>query len=225
MEKSYIWSIPTRVFHALFVVFIVLAFLSDDDKLLSYHAVFGYAILILLIFRLYWGFFGPKYSKFKNFPMSKKSAVDFFNNLFEENQKYVGHNPLASYVMMSMFIVVFLIIISGGLTYGIQEEKGIFSNFSSYFGKTKTFEEIHKVLANILIALIVTHLSGIAFDRFFHKKHEALKSIVTGYKMTHKNESIKKLTFQQKAISILMLGFFIFFLIFNLYKPDNIFIA
>ena len=62
MKKSYIWSLPTRVFHLLFALFILIAFLTDDDKLLKYHAIAGYSILILLVFRVYWGYFGPKYS-------------------------------------------------------------------------------------------------------------------------------------------------------------------
>lgn len=53
MEKSYIWSLPTRVFHALFAVFILLAFLTgDEDNLLLFHAIIGYAIFILLFLEL-----------------------------------------------------------------------------------------------------------------------------------------------------------------------------
>ena len=49
MKKSYIWSLPTRVFHLLFALFILIAFLTDDDKLLKFHAIAGYSILILLV--------------------------------------------------------------------------------------------------------------------------------------------------------------------------------
>ena len=70
MQKSYIWSLPTRVFHALFVIFILLVFLSaQEDQWLNIHAVIGYAVLILVLFRICWGFFGPKYSLFKDFPL------------------------------------------------------------------------------------------------------------------------------------------------------------
>ena len=38
-----------------------LAFLSaDEDRWLNYHAIIGYAILILLFFRIVWGFKEPK---------------------------------------------------------------------------------------------------------------------------------------------------------------------
>ncbi|MFW2524551.1 cytochrome b/b6 domain-containing protein [Aliarcobacter butzleri] len=225
MEKSYIWSLPTRVFHSLFAVFILLAFLTDDDKLLNYHAVAGYAILILLAFRLFWGFFGPKYSKFKDFPRGKKNIKEFLNNIFEENQKYIGHNPLASYVMIAMLIVTFLVIVTGILAFGIQEGKGILAFLNdSYFKNMKLFKEIHEILANVLIALIVAHISGVMLDRFLHKKHQTLNSIVTGYKMTNESENIK-LNIFQKIFALFMFILFIGFLVFNLIEPKNIFIA
>ena len=225
MKKSYIWSLPTRVFHLLFALFILIAFLTDDDKLLNYHAIAGYSILILLFFRVYWGYFGPKYSLFRDFPANKSEAKEFFKNIFDDKQKYIGHNPLASYVMIAMLIVTFIVIVTGILAYGIQDGKGIASFLNdSFFKKMKLFKEIHEFFANFLIFLIVAHLAGVAFDRVFHKKHETLNSIATGYKMTSEDESIK-LSFFQKLFAIVMLVAFIAFLIFNLYKPNNALVA
>ncbi len=39
MQKSYIWSLPTRVFHALFALFITISFLSAEDEWLNFHAI------------------------------------------------------------------------------------------------------------------------------------------------------------------------------------------
>ena len=225
MQKSYIWSLPTRVFHLLFALFILLAFLTDDDKLLNYHAIIGYSILILLVFRVCWGYFGPKYSLFKDFPANKNEAKEFLKNIFDDKQKYIGHNPLASYVMITMLVVTFIVIVTGVLAYGIQEGKGIASFLNdSFFKNMKLFKEIHEFFANFLIFLIVAHLAGIAVDRLLHKKHETLNSIATGYKMTVEDESIK-VSFFQKLFAIFMFIVFIAFLIFNLYKPDNSLVA
>jgi len=225
MQKSYIWSLPTRVFHLLFALFILLAFLTDDDKLLNYHAIIGYSILILLVFRVCWGYFGPKYSLFKDFPANKNEAKEFLKNIFDDKQKYIGHNPLASYVMITMLVVTFIVIVTGVLAYGIQEGKGIASFLNdSFFKNMKFFKEIHEFFANFLIFLIVAHLAGIAVDRLLHKKHETLNSIATGYKMTVEDESIK-VSFFQKLFAIFMFIVFIAFLIFNLYKPDNALVA
>ena len=156
MKKSYIWSVPTRVFHWLFVLFILLAFLTgDEDRLLNYHAVVGYAVLILLIFRAFWGVFGPKYSLFKDFSNTPTKAKEFLKNIFEENQKYIGHNPLASYVLLFMLIVAFLTVITGILAFGIQEGKGILAFLNTpYFKEMDLFKEIHEFLSNLFIFLI-----------------------------------------------------------------------
>jgi cytochrome b len=226
MNKSYIWSIPTRVFHWLFVLFILLAFISaDEERWLNYHAVIGYAVLILLIFRAGWGLFGPKYSLFKDFPISKQKAKEFLENIFDDKQKYIGHNPMASYVMIAMLLVAFLTVVTGVLAFGIQEGKGILSSLnSSFFKEMKLFKEIHEILSTLFIALIAAHIGGVLVDRLLHKKHETLNSIFTGYKVTQENESIK-LKIYQKVFAFLMFIFFIGFLAFNIYKPDNVLIS
>ena len=225
MKKSYIWSLPTRVFHALFVLFITIAFLSAEDEWLNFHAVIGYGVLILVIFRLFWGIFGPKYSLFRDFPFGKTNIKDFFNHLFEEKLKYVGHNPVASYVMISMLVVAILVVITGALAFGIQEGKGIFSFLNTpLFKKMELFGEFHGFFSGIFIALIVAHVGGVLVDKLLHKKQETLTSIVNGYKITDENESIK-LNIYQKMFSLLMFIFFIGFLVFNFYNPKNSLIA
>ncbi len=225
MQKSYIWSLPTRVFHALFALFIAISFLSAEDEWLNFHAIIGYGVLILVIFRIFWGLFGPKYSLFKDFPFGKQNIKEFLNHIFDANQKYVGHNPLASYVMISMMVIAILAVITGALTFGIQEGKGIFSFLnSSFFKNMELFEEIHEVFANLFIALIVVHILGVLVDKLLHKKHETLNSIISGYKIIDENKSIK-LNIYQKMFSLLMFIFFIGFLAFNLYNSKNILVA
>ena len=157
--------------------------------------------------------------------MRKINIKDYLNHIFEEKLKYIGHNPLASYVMISMFVVAILAIITGALAFGIQEGKGILSFLnSSYFKEMELFGEIHEFFSGLFIALIVAHVVGVLVDRLLHKKQETLNSIVTGYKITSENESIK-LNIYQKMFSLLMFIFFIGFLAFNLYNPKNILIA
>ena len=170
MQKSYIWSLPTRVFHWLFVLFILLAFLSaDEDRWLNYHAIIGYGVLILLVFRIFWGIFGPKYSLFKDFPIGIQNVKDFIINIFDSNQKYIGHNPLASYAMFGMLIVTFLTVMTGILAFGVQEGKGVLSFLNSpYFKDMKLFKDIHEFLSSVLIALIIAHILGVLSDRVLH---------------------------------------------------------
>ncbi|GGD45149.1 hypothetical protein GCM10012288_19360 [Malaciobacter pacificus] len=225
MNKSYIWTLPTRVFHAFFAIFILFAFLSDEDNLLQYHAIIGYAIFILLFFRVIWGFIGPSHSKFKEFPLGKKNLKEFSKEIFSDKSKYIGHNPAASYVMIAILITVFLTIISGILAYGIQEGRGIASFLNAtYFKDMELFEEIHEFFTGILLALIAAHLGGVLVDKLLHGKNKTLNSIANGYKMTEEKVEVK-LNIYQKAFATIMLIIFISFLIFNISSPKNILTA
>lgn len=181
--KTYVWSIPTRFFHMMFATFIVTAFLvSDEDKLLNIHVSFGYAIGVLVIYRIIWGFIGPKYSKFSDFSLSIKELKEFIFNIFN-HKRYVGHNPAASFVMVTMIGVVLLTVLTGIFTYGIQEGRGILAFLNiPYFKEMKLFKEIHEFFSTFLMILIALHLSGVAFDRLMDKKMDTLGSMATGYK-------------------------------------------
>ncbi|MDD5158265.1 cytochrome b/b6 domain-containing protein [Sulfurimonas sp.] len=225
MFNSYIWSLPSRLFHWLFVGLILLAFLTDDGKLLNYHALIGYGVLILLVFRFFWGYIGPKYSRFKDFPLAFRDAKEFALNIFSSKQKYIGHNPIASYVMIGIFIVVFLTILTGILTLGVEEGKGLLSSLNStFFKKMELFKDIHEFFSNLLLALIAVHLLGIFSDRVLHPAHKTLSSIFNGIKVTSEDYSIK-LNIAQKLFALIFLALFVVFFIFNISIKNNPLVA
>ncbi len=216
--KAYIWSVPTRVFHMMFGALILAAYFSgDEDHLLNIHASLGYAVGVLVLYRIIWGFIGPQYSRFSDFPLSIKALKEFALNIFN-HKKYAGHNPAASFVMISMLVVVILTVITGVLTYGIQEGRGILSFLNSpYFKEMKLFKEIHEFFSTLLMLLIGAHLGGVIFDRLIDKKTDTLGSIVNG----HKNIDAPSVTLNwfQKLFSLFALvlaaGVLFYSLFFN----------
>src|SRR5574343_437826 len=52
---------PTRLFHWAFATCFIGAYLSSDsERLLKIHAAMGYSMVVLLVFRLLYGWFGPR---------------------------------------------------------------------------------------------------------------------------------------------------------------------
>ena len=196
--KTYIWSFPTRIFHALLVLFILIAWLSADDDFLQIHSAFGYAITVLIVFRLLWGIIGPKYSRFKDFNFRMNEALEFARSIFSFNgsKKYLGHNPAASILMLIMIITLSIIVLTGILDLGIQEEKGPFTFlYQTFLGDVELFEELHEFFANILLLFIFMHLIGILSDKLLHPEDKTLQSMMTGYKHI-KGQDIKLNLFQ-----------------------------
>ena len=223
--KTYVWTLPTRVFHAMLVVFVFSAFITAEwDDFLSLHVALGSALGVLVLYRVVWGFIGPKYSKFSEFNLNIKALKEYIFSIFNPKKEYIGHNPAAGYTMVAIMIVLLLLVVTGFLTYGIQENRGVFAFLhSSFFKEMELFEELHEFLANALWLLIGAHVSGVLLDKLLHAKQETLNSIVNGYKNI-KGESAK-LSIFQKLISVIGIGFSIYVLVYALSVKDNLITA
>lgn len=175
--RTYIWTLPTRIFHGLLTVgFVVAYILGDFEDLENLHFAFGNFVGTLIFFRLLFGFFGPLYSNFKDFPIGLKNQKQFIKTYFSKTKIYVGHNPVASFVMLSLLLIGLMCSISGYLLYA--SENDIFN-----IAINKDFlEESHEVLASLFLILTGIHLFGILGDRIFNRKTGTLQSIFTGYK-------------------------------------------
>ncbi len=173
--KTYVWSLPTRVFHWLLVFYIFIAFMSDEFMRL--HFSIGIGIFILIIFRIIWFFIGPKYSILKDWN---------FKNFKDFNKEYLSHNPIASVVFIGMILTILLTVITGLLAYF----------YGSYF------KEVHEAFTNILIFFILLHLGGLSIDYLIHKR-KTIFSMFNGYKELD-GEDVK-LNFIQKIVSFIFI--------------------
>lgn len=193
--KTYIWSLPTRIFHWLLVIGMVAAYIvAEEDELLHLHSSIGYVIVILLIFRLVWGFVGPRYSRFSDFPLGFNALKSFFTDMKKSKSQSPGHNPAAALVMLGIILLGLLIVISGSLLLA-SKGQGFFSSVTVGLS-SGTLKEIHEIAVNVVIALVIFHLLGNLVDFISNKKVGTLQSIFTGYKNIE-GESIKLNSFQK----------------------------
>jgi hypothetical protein len=112
--------------------------------------------------------------------------------------KYPGHNPAASLIMISILIIILLVVFSG-LANLASEGQGLLT-FLNLPKESEFFEEAHEVMVNILIALVIIHLLGIAVDTIFNVETGTLASILTGYKKL--NAERVRLNAFQKVLGI-----------------------
>ena len=225
MKRVYVWTLPTRLFHWLFVAFIIAAWIStNEDRWLSIHVALGSALAGLLIFRIAWGIVGPKYSRFSDFNFKANALKEYLLGIFQPSRKYIGHNPAASMIMIAMLSTVALAILSGFLAYGIQENRGILAFLhTGAFREMDLFKEIHEFFVNILWVLIAAHVGGVLIDRLLHAEDRTLTSILDGYKNIEGESAI--LSVLQKIVAIIGIGGSIGILIYALSVPNNLLIA
>ena len=213
--KTLIWTLPTRIFHWLLALgFTTTYILGDFEENMNFHFAFGAFVGVLILFRILFGLIGPKYSNFRDFPIGLNHQKAFVKSYFSKNT-YVGHNPFGSLVMLSILLIGLLCGISGYLlTVGPN-------NILNIIGNNELLEEIHEVLANVFLGLVIMHLLGVLLDAVFHWKTGTLISIFNGYKNVEV-ENVK-LNIFQKAFSVLwfIIPFIFFYLAFGLQANNS----
>lgn len=183
------WDIPTRVFHWSLVLAIVSAWASFrfaetiGDPTLQWHRYNGYAILVLLVFRLLWGFVGSstsRWSAFVTWPWH--AAVYGLDLLRGRDRHYLGHNPLGTYMILALLAVV-----------GAQSFIGLFiveHNDTTWGPLYKlASESTQKLLHNwhiwsfywILLPVIAMHITANTLYGVV-KKDPLIRAMVTGRK-------------------------------------------
>jgi cytochrome b len=102
-NKVRAWDLPTRVFHWTLVTLIILAPVTAniDDPLKTAHKAVGYAILIVVLWRVLWGFLGGSTSRFRLFfPWPWKVIPYLLAVMRGGKSEFLGHNPLGSVMVM-----------------------------------------------------------------------------------------------------------------------------
>lgn len=132
--KTKVWTISIRLFSWFLAIGFTFAYiLSDFDKYENLHYAFGLFVGVLIFFRIIYGLIGSKYGNFKDFPIGIKKQIEFISHFFKKDKTYIGHNPPASVVMLSIFVVGLFCSISGFMLYSVENPTIINVNLSERF--------------------------------------------------------------------------------------------
>src|SRR5262245_14125692 len=103
------WDSPTPVCHWLLAASIVSSWATWrysealGDPTLKYHRWNGQAVLVLLLWRLLWGFLGSSTSRFSAWLWWPWTAVGYGLRLLRgQTPLYLSHNPLGSYMILAL---------------------------------------------------------------------------------------------------------------------------
>ena len=191
------WDLPTRLFHWSFVLCMFFAWASHaysdllGDDTLKWHRWNGYAILMLIVFRLIWGVVGSSTSRLSAFIRWPRFAFIYaLDTLKGKERPFLGHNPLGTWMiialvlavttqgMLGLFILDHNEIIAGPLQSLVPDET------AKFFGR------LHRQFFNIILALIAIHITANTLYGLV-KKDPLIRAMVTGEKpaLNYEDES------------------------------------
>lgn len=182
-DKRLVWDLPLRLFHWVLVLSLIASWVTAELGIewREYHMWLGYWMLGLIIFRIIWGFVGPRHARFASFLPSPIRLFRYIrDSLTGKAGETVGHNPLGS-----LMVVLMLVLLAVQVGTGLFATDEIIWTGPWYPAVTnataKALTKFHHFNFNLILAAIILHILAVAFH-WVVRKHNLVVPMITGRK-------------------------------------------
>lgn len=174
-----VWDLPVRLTHWALVLLVLLSYGTAELGWLDmqWHFYSGYAILVLVLFRLLWGLFGSEHARFSSFLRGPQTLNAYLRG---RHPGSVGHNPVGGWSVIFLLGVLLL-----------QAGTGLFnSDDIEWFGPlaekvggdwVEWCSDVHERADKVLLALIGLHVAAVLGYLVF-KRNDLISPMFSGYK-------------------------------------------
>ena len=176
-----VWDLPIRLFHWLLVGLVGFSWWSGHSHLMDWHRRSGYVVLALLVFRIYWGFFGSRTARFAQFLRGPAAVIAYARSLkgAAEGGKTIGHNPMGGWSVALLLLALVGMVTAGLFAVDVDGlESGPLADYVSFDGG-RAAAHFHGFVFNLLLALVALHIAAILFYRL-RLKTDLVLPMVTG---------------------------------------------
>lgn len=203
-----VWDFPTRAFHWLLASLVGWEWASAHlgGNAMTYHIWGGYAVLTLIIFRVFWGFIGSTTARFSSFLRSPKEIGRYLMALKTGGYKGgPGHNPLGG-LAVAAFLLSLAVQVGTGLfaTDDILTAGPLNPLVSNRTADFLTL--IHKTNFDILLGLVAVHVTAILLHKILGGKN-LVTPMITGRAPASDHSELKgSLVFSRAWLGAVALG-------------------
>jgi cytochrome b len=195
---SAVWDPLVRITHWLLVGAFATAYVTAEEDVGTpdnWHVWAGYLVGALVIVRVFWGFAGTRYARFSDFVTGPLTAFGYLRDLvLGQAKRYLGHSPSGG-----AMVIMLLACLAGTVATGVMANNGAsvatattparaddegqrrVTQSSPAEPEESAIGEVHGVLANVTLALVVLHLLGVGLASFVHREN-LVWSMITGKK-------------------------------------------
>ena len=168
-SRILVWDLPTRLFHWLLAASFAGAWLTaDSERWMDVHVMLGYTVLLLVAFRIAWGFAGTRHARFASFAYGPREVLAYLRSMLTlRATHYTGHNPAGSWAILGLVALAVVATVAGIATYNDAGGHWL--------------EELHEGAATAMLVLVVVHVAGVIVGSLLHRENLAA-SMVTGRK-------------------------------------------
>src|SRR5208283_2794790 len=171
--RRLVWDWPVRVFHWSLVISILGAFITNrlGVSYFACHAFFGYTVIVLVAFRIFWGFLGPRHARFASFVKGPKAVLRYLHAHGRGwKTRHAGHNPLGA-----AMVLLLLGLLAAQAAFGLFANDEILEAgpFAGLVSKSVSLDltSLHRKLFYLIAAMVNGKKSAHLVER-----HEEIRS-------------------------------------------------
>jgi cytochrome b len=182
--RRLVWDVPVRVTHWLLVLAVVGAWMTNKlgPGWFTWHVVCGCSVLVLVSFRLIWGFVGTRYARFSSFVRGPRTILAYVRGHHRGVQlpDPIGHNPLGGLSVLALLGLLLTQALTGLFSNDDIANAGPFYGWVSEAQSSSLTSIHHRVFLGLEI-LVGLHVLAILFYTFI-KRVRLVGPMISGYK-------------------------------------------
>ena len=183
--KILLWDAPVRVVHWCFPLLIPALWWTWKTDRMAVHEALGYALLALLLFRLFWGFAGGGAARFASFVRGPRAILGYLKGA----KAAPGHNPLGGWSVVALLALMSAEVALGLFTQDVDGlESGPLTPLVSY-DRAEAARHWHGLVFDALFVLIGVHLAAVAFYALV-KRDNLIAPMITGRKAVEEGTAV-----------------------------------
>ena len=152
-----VWDLPVRITHWLLVACVAGSWATHyaGAAWFTWHARCGYTVLVLVVFRILWGFVGTRHARFASFVRGPRAIARFVRSPGDE--RAAGHNPLGA---LSVLAMLALLLLQAGTGLFANDEIAASGPFSGWVAPATSHRITawHHKNSDLLLVLLVLHV-------------------------------------------------------------------
>lgn len=180
--QARLWDGPTRLTHWGLAALVAFSWWSAEEGKMDLHRYSGYAVLALLVFRVFWGFAGASTARFMQFVKGPRAILAYARTLGARTPSETpGHNPLGGLSVLALLAAMISQVAFGLFAVDIDGlESGPLSTYVD-FDTGRVFAELHEASFKILLVLAALHVAAVFFYLIW-KKENLIAPMVRGWR-------------------------------------------
>jgi cytochrome b len=206
-----VWDIVVRVGHWILVAAFVIAYLTEGEPRWL-HSWAGYAVGIILVVRVLWGFVGTKHARFSDFVRGPGSVLRYFTDLVRlKAPRFIGHSPAGGAMVIALMLSLAVTTVTGMMVLAVRNGEGPLAPWLRAEGTAtiaaparadsekersrdasrerrqkpgRAIKEVHELFANISLILVILHIVGVGLASLAHREN-LVRAMISGWKRAY----------------------------------------